>query len=390
MRNNLVSRWLLIIALGIMTFAVSACLDTTEPSWFRRDSGLPPLPDGDGLTAVKAGQPCTPEQLSPPANALRVHFIDVGQGDAIWVQSPDGRNILVDAGDGGFFGRTDAAPIVTNDLTKNGVPPGATFDTIVVTHPHSDHYGGFIKLTNNYGHHTYIDPGVNGAAVSYDSLVTRLTNNAERVFRPAIGTSNALVAERGGRVPDFVFGPDVQAWLLAGESTLRLGSSQGSKINNTSLVFRLVYHGRSIMLMGDAEEDVEFELLRDFSERTAEPRLNTNILKVGHHGSTTSSSLRFIDTIFGKTPYDERYAIISSGRLSFSGTQLPAISVVHLLNQYMPLNHVFSTEAGDDAKTEEEAVGDDHILAVIKADSSFYVCYTEHTGLTFPDADEED
>lgn len=360
----------------LIAFAMGAagCVDSDPPKWWKEKNDNP-ITDQEGLTAATSDQFCTVDEKVPPNDSLRVHFIDVGQGDAIWIQSPTGENVLIDAGDGGYYGRNNGGKIVSAFLSAHGFAQGSVFDAVAVTHAHSDHYGGLPTIFTKYGVAKFIDPGLETDGLSYgDTLETaQAMVRSDAYFRPAIDTTGGLATIKGGRVD--LFGPAVGAWLLSSENNMRLGDDNNAKVNNTSLVFKLSYKGRTILLMGDAHSEIETELIQRFVTNEAEPNLEANLVKVGHHGSTTSSTGRFLDAIFRNIPASDRYAVIMSGRTSFGGTQLPEPSTIFVLQDNLPEGHLFSTEAGDDKKGEDLAAGDDDILAVIRSDGSMYVCY---------------
>ena len=375
--------WVLIVAL-----LAAGCVDTEDPSWW--NDAAPPIGPGEesGATLRLPGQTCSEctdcfDWQSPPADSLRIHFIDVGQGDAVYIQTPSGRNIMVDAGDLGYFGRTNGGELVSAYLTRQGLPNGSTIDAALITHAHSDHFGGMNVLLDSYVIDTFVDPGLEATTPSYKSFVSRVEGliAPAKLFRPALLLTgpeagiNTLVDVKGDAIN--IFGDGVGAWVLSSESNMRLGDDDGSKINNTSLVLKLSYAGRRVLLLGDAENELEGDLVRRFGGKADEPNLASDIVKVGHHGSATSSSSVFVGSIWPGADDGNRYGIIQSGRLSFNGTQLPDINTVRDLQVQLGAEHLFSTEAGDGTKDEGDAAGDDHVLAVIRADGSMYVCYTE-------------
>jgi competence protein ComEC len=408
MRHSVHARWSLrcdpmlgvLVASLALAVAASGCIDKSQPSWFDGKQSAPDvlLIDGQspdqqsGLTARLPGQTCIDCQDStcadwqaPPTDSLRLHFIDVGQGDSIWIQTPDGQNVLIDAGDGGFFGRSIGGNFVNAYLDRNGFEVGSAFDAIFVTHAHSDHYGGIGRVLGSYRTQRYIDPGLEATTQSYQDILSDATAfiDPSNVFRPALllsgptPSANTLVGYKGDPIPADIFGPQVGAWLLSGEPNKRLGSSDGSKINNTSLVIKLSFAGRRVLFTGDAEQDLESELIQRFGSKTEEPSLTAEVLKVGHHGSKTASTNIFLSAVWSAADTPHRTAVIQSGRLSFSGTTLPNEQTVRQIQALIGANMLFSTESGDVNKSESESPGDDDLLTVIRKDGTMFTCYTQ-------------
>ncbi|MCL2325800.1 MAG: MBL fold metallo-hydrolase [Proteobacteria bacterium] len=330
---------------------------------------VPPERD-DSLISVLAGQRCTEAQRNPDRDTLRVHVIDVGQGDAIWIQTPTGQNVLIDGGDGGFFGRTSAGPIISDYLEFNGFPRGSQFDAVFLSHPHSDHFGGFswIFSENSGGYRllNYIDPmepnTTQDVSASYKSWLSAVKSkvSADRLYMPAeekFSVSSVMPA-------DF-FGPNVTAEYVVSNK------SPGSNPNSASMIFRISYAGRAFLFTGDAEARQEMEAIEKAPEMIV-----TNFLKVCHHGSETSSSTGFLDAIWQGIAFADRGALISSGRMAYSGTYLPSGNIVGRLRTMVPEKQLLSTSAGDDGKSQGDEYRDDNILVVVKPNGDFYACYS--------------
>jgi len=305
-------------------------------------------PDQASLVSVMAGQRCTAAQRNPDSNTLRVHIIDVGQGDAIWIQTPTGQNVLIDGGDGGAFSRTAAGPIVLDYLEFNGFPRGSEFDAVFLSHPHSDHFGGFPTIFSAYGLRNYIDAmdpsTTEDVSSSYKSWVTTVKSKvkADKLYMPAeekFSVSSVM--------PTDFFGPNVKAeYVLSNKAP-------GNNLNSASMIFRVSYAGRAFLFTGDAEAKIETEAVGKAPETIV-----TNFLKVCHHGSETSSSPDFLNAIWRGVAFDDRGALISSGRKAYSGTYLPSGNIVERLRgsgrypAMVPEKQLLSTTAGDDGKSE--------------------------------------
>lgn len=205
----------------------------------------------------------TPEEPAPPTTPtglMTVHFIDVGQGDAILIQTPS-QNVLID---GGERGNT-----VIDYLKKQSVK---NLDLVIGTHPHSDHIGGLINVLQTIPVKEVIDPGVVHTTKTFEDYLT-LIDEKDVVFTEG----------RAGMSRDLGDGATLQV--------LHPSSPPGSHLNDASIVTKITFGQVSFMLSGDAEESSEKEILnRGYN-------LRSTILKVGHHGSRTSTTSSILNAV---------------------------------------------------------------------------------------------
>lgn len=195
-------------------------------------------------------------------NILEVHFIDVGQGDCILVISPNGSVMLIDAGE------TTAGQKIVSYIKKSGI---TTIDKLVTTHPHADHIGGMQAVLNNFEVKKVYDSGFPHTTKTYENLLTKIDEKN-------IGFE---IAQRGKQID---LDNNLVIDILHPTSTMK-------DINNNSIVLRITYDDVSFMLTGDAEKEAE-EMILSHS-----PNLQSQILKVGHHGSNTSTSSEFLNAV---------------------------------------------------------------------------------------------
>jgi competence protein ComEC len=206
---------------------------------------------------------------------LTVAYLQVGQGDATFIETPDGAQMLIDGGEG---------ERVLRELAEYMPPFDRSIDVILATHPDADHIGGLIAVMQRYEVSHVIGPGVSNDTSTYTA------------FRNAVAASGAVhtVARRGMRVQlndrahFFIHFPDRD---LTSVDT-----------NATSIIGRLVYGESSFLFTGDAPDAIERTLAM-----TDQRTLAADVLKVGHHGSDTSTTDIFLAAV---TP---QYAVISAG-----------------------------------------------------------------------------
>jgi competence protein ComEC len=203
-----------------------------------------------------------------PDGRLHVVILDVGQGDAILVLGPSGGRILVDAG---------PDPDRLLPLLDERVPAwDRRIDLLVLTHPHEDHVAGAALLVRRYRVAAVAEPGMRGSGPGWSALVTALA---------ATGRSTGRLAA-GDRV-DIDGATIAVLWPLRG-TVPEAPAATGTGVNDVSIVLDLRYGNRRVLLMGDAEQEVDGSLLASGSIRAAGPRVD--VLKVAHHGSGTAST----------------------------------------------------------------------------------------------------
>ncbi len=323
-----------------------------------------------------------------PPEEMRIHLIDVGQGDAIWIQTPyfssrelETRNILIDAGSCGGFGECVGGETVKTYLSNNGIVEGETLHALVLTHAHEDHYGGARTVAEWLAVEEYVDPGYDASASGF--IATRSFVESEvrgfdgDVHVPATGSLTPLYGTTT------LFGGFIDATLIWAATTPPPGGAdEGSDINNTSVAFAIRYNGAQVLLTGDIEDVVERMLIA--AHDAGEIDLASRVLKVAHHGSAGSSSDEFLKRVF-PSPGETDFAVISSGVKTFGGTTLPTQATLDRLmrggnetgDQFSGLlpRHVLSTENDDQDKAFGSEHDDDHIVIRLLADGRVEACY---------------
>ena len=204
---------------------------------------------------------------------LKIHFIDVGQGDSTLIEI-NGYTLLIDAGP------EASSKKLKNYLDKNGI---TKLDYVVATHPHEDHIGGMPEIIKNYKIDHFLGPKVTNNTDIFKNMVKELKSKSLKIQVLKKGDSLNL-------------GENVEFNILAPIE------DNYEDDNNYSVVAKLSYKDTSFLFMGDAETLVESQLLRDKTD------VKADVLKVGHHGSTSSSSKAFLKAV------SPQYAVIFCGK----------------------------------------------------------------------------
>ncbi len=214
-------------------------------------------------TASEQTSPTTTQNtVTQSGQNLTVHFLDVGQGDSILLEI-DGKSMLVDSGE------SDQGKVVTAYLQDQGI---STLDYVVATHPHSDHIGGMNDILNNFQVEHFVDSGYPHTSKTYENMLT------------TIDTKNIpFEVVRAGQTIDFDPAVDIEV--------LNPASAYSDELNENSVVLKVTYGDTSFLLMGDAGLESEENIME------AGYDVDSDILKVGHHASTSGSGEAFISAV---------------------------------------------------------------------------------------------
>ncbi len=203
-------------------------------------------------------------------NDMKVHYIDVGQGDSELIQIGD-KNVLIDAG------CNDNKAL--NYLKSQGI---SKLDCVIATHPHEDHIGGMTSVINNFEVGEFYAPKVTHTTRTFENMIKALQSKGLKITTKNVGDT-----------------------LTIGNATMQFlapNSSMYQDLNNYSIVTRLKYGNTSYLFTGDAESLSEGEILAKQLD------ISADVLKLGHHGSHSSTSQAFLDKV------NPQYAIVSCGK----------------------------------------------------------------------------
>jgi competence protein ComEC len=201
---------------------------------------------------------------------LEVTFLDVGQGDAIHIKTPQNRHLLIDSGRW-TPGSDSGERIIIPYLKANGIE---VLDAVILSHPHADHIGGMRSVVENIDIKRVYKSDVEYDSAIFKSLKEDLSQKKISVEYPSAGD----MIEVDPAIRIFVLGPNA-------------GASSGNP-NNNSLAIKLVYYKTSFLFTGDAEIEQERELVNRYGDF-----LKSDVYKIAHHVSNTSTSKSFIEAV---------------------------------------------------------------------------------------------
>lgn len=230
-------------------------------------------------TSKPAATPAPAALLMPKkqaAGTLQVYFLDVGQGDSTLIRTPANQYILIDGGN------NDQGKNVVKYLNALGVK---TLDAMVATHPDADHIGGLDDVLKALDVKSVYAPKVSHTTQTYKDFLTAVKNEGRTIKAVSKGVKIPLAG--------------VDATFLAPVNTY------GDNLNDWSAVLKVTYKSKSFLFTGDAEKASENDMLADSSN------LRADVLKVGHHGSNSSTSKAFINAV------KPSHAIISVGKNNY-------------------------------------------------------------------------
>ena len=193
-------------------------------------------------------------------NSLSVHFLDVGQGDSIFIELPNSQTMLIDAGEN-YHGEG-----IINYINNCGY---SKIDYLVATHPHSDHIGSMAYIVRNFEIGEIYMPKVSITTATYENLLNSISKKGLKIKSAAAGMN-------------ITYFDDFTADIIAPEEI------DEKNLNNSSIVIKMTFGNKSFLFMGDAEKS-------EINSITAD--VFADVLKVGHHGSRTSTTADFLEMV---------------------------------------------------------------------------------------------
>ena len=220
-------------------------------------------------------------ELSKP-KFLEVIFFDVGQGDAIFIETPQGHQILIDGGPGS---------VILEKLGKEMPFWDRSIDLIILTHPERDHLAGLIEVLKKYKIENILWTGVLRDTAEFKEWQELIQHEDAKIF----------IAKSGQKISSPT--PDVGDWYI--EILYPFENLEGQEFknsNNTSIVSKLEFNEISFLFTGDIYQSVEKKLISEYScsNSCKSASLDSDVLKLAHHGSKTSTSDEFLKEVFPK------------------------------------------------------------------------------------------
>jgi competence protein ComEC len=269
---------------------------------------------------------------SPP-QILKVYFLDVGQADSILFMGPDS-TILIDTGD---YRRNEVAPFLSSlGVTK--------IDLLVGTHPHADHIGQFPQVLNNFAVENVWMSGDISTTQTFQNAINAIASSSAAYHEPRLGETHNF----GSLKVDVLNPLNINGHMHEG-----------------AIVLKISYGDIKFMMTGDAEKPTELEMIARTNN------LNSKILKLGHHGSKTSTSLEFLNAVnpevaiysaglgnrYGHPSPEVINRVIAKG-ITLYGTDVNGTIMISTDGVTYSVNPSFGTNIGNSTGTSTEPTGE--------------------------------
>lgn len=233
------------------------------------------------------------EQKLSNNNQLQVHFIDVGQGDSTLIITPKGKNILIDAGDEAHF-KTVEGYLKNRDIYR--------LDYVIATHPDADHIGGMDKIIKNFDIGLFSMPPISKDTMQYKEIQQELKN--KNIKNTQVYQGDSINIDE--KIHFDILSP--------------INQKNYSDFNDYSIVAKISYKNTSFLLMADATMENEIDIINNIKD------IKADVLKLGHHGSSTSTSEYFLQQV------NPSIAVASCGKNNKYGH--PHKEVMKLIEKY--------------------------------------------------------
>ena len=245
---------------------------------------------------------------------LRVYFLDVGQGDASYIKTPSGQDILIDGGEGSK---------VLSELGKVMDFGDQEIDLVILTHPHADHLTGLVEVIKRYKVDEVWETGVEYSSATYDYWQKEIS--LQKIPNKFVKAGDTK--ELG----------EVKILILYPLSPLE--NQRIDNLNNASIINRLDYKKFSVLYLGDAEREAQLKIAKEMKLAT--------VLKVGHHGSRNGTTSEILEVV------RPALAVISVGKDNTYGH--PHTEALNLLKEYAV--RIFRTDQNGTVEVSSDGEG---------------------------------
>ncbi|MFJ5717500.1 ComEC/Rec2 family competence protein [Neobacillus sp. NPDC093127] len=261
-----------IVSSILLASSLAACQSTPEPAKTAATTDRTPAKETSEEVKKEPNDQAV-QTNSTAAGKMQVYYLDVGQGDSIYIKTPNGDDILIDGGN------NDRGDDVVAYLKKYHVDD---LEVMIATHPDADHIGGLDTVLQNFDVKSVYMPKVTHTTKTFEDFVLAVKNEGLKLKEAKAGVS----LELAGVDAEFV-GPV---------------TSYGEDLNSSSAVLKMTNGNNTFLFTGDATVKAEQDMIASGTD------LQADVLKLGHHGANTSTSEAFL------TKVQPKYAIVSAGK----------------------------------------------------------------------------
>ncbi|WHY88544.1 ComEC/Rec2 family competence protein [Neobacillus novalis] len=261
-----------IVSSILLAISLAACQSTPAPAKTAATTDKTPVKETSEEVKKEPNDQAV-QTNSTAAGKMQVYYLDVGQGDSIYIKTPNGDDILIDGGN------NDRGDDVVAFLKKYHVDD---LEVMIATHPDADHIGGLDTVLQNFDVKSVYMPKVTHTTKTFEDFILAVKNEGLKLKEAKAGVS----LELAGVDAEFV-GPV---------------TSYGEDLNSSSAVLKMTYDKNTFLFTGDAAVKAEQDMIASGTE------LQADVLKLGHHGANTSTSEAFL------TKVQPKYAIVSAGK----------------------------------------------------------------------------
>lgn len=258
--------------IGIMASLIVFCCGCSSQGMAAMNQKSDNTASAASASGLNKKEASSAAEVTSVSGKLKIHYIDVEQGDSILIQQ-DGRNMLIDTGTNAS---TDTLINYLHSQSINKI------DYLILTHAHEDHIGGADAVIRDFDIGTIYMTKYTSTTKTYRDVISAMKSKGLKATLPVLGNKFNL-----GQASCTILGPV---------------NPQGEDLNTCSIVIKLTFGSTKFLFTGDAQASNEETMINNKYD------LSADVLKVGHHGSHTSTCQQFLDAV------NPKYAVISAGK----------------------------------------------------------------------------